>query len=252
MDDSEAEASIDAVDAKVEDEVDESPLSKEDAKVYRAVAARLNYLGPDRPDMQYAIKEAARCMSAPRECDWILLKRMGRYLIHRPRLVIEFPWQKRPSCLDGYTDSDWGGCTKSRKSTSGAVIMVGRHMIKGYSKQQKVIALSSAEAETYGMVACSAEVLGIQSCARDLGLEYTGTIYADASAALGIVMRRGIGKVRHIRTQSPWLQEAHATKRLGFEKIDGSRNPADLMTKHLSDTLQQRHLEYIGTRAAGG
>ena len=130
--------------------------------------------------------------------------------------------------------------------------MVGKHLIKGYSKQQKVLALSSAEAETYGMVACSAEVLGIQSCARDLGLECSGVIYADASAALGIVMRRGIGKVRHIRTQSLWLQEAHATKRLGFEKIDGSRNPSDLMTKHLADTLQQRHLDYIHTRAAEG
>ena len=41
-------------------------------------------------------------------------------------------------------------------------------MIKRYSKQQKVLALSSAEAETYGMVACSAELLGIQSCARDM------------------------------------------------------------------------------------
>ena len=191
-------------------------------------------------------------MSAPRECDWILLKRMGRYLLHRPRLVIEFEWQRRPGCLDGYTDSDWGGCTQSRKSTSGAVIMVGKHLIKGYSKQQKVLALSSAEAETYGMVACSAEVLGIQSCAKDLGMDYMGVIYADASAALGIVMRRGIGKVRHIRTQSLWLQEAHATKRLGFEKIDGSRNPSDLMTKHLNDTLQQRHLDYIHARSAVG
>ena len=130
--------------------------------------------------------------------------------------------------------------------------MVGKHAINSYSKQQKVIALSSAEAETYGMVACSAEVLGIQACARDMGLVYDGTIYADASAALGIVQRRGVGKVRHIRTQSLWLQEAHATKRLGFEKIDGSRNPSDLMTKHLTDTLQQRHLEYMNVSAESG
>ena len=34
--------------------------------------------------------------------------------------------------------------------------MVGKHVIKSYSKQQKVLALSSAEAETYGMVSCSA------------------------------------------------------------------------------------------------
>ena len=39
---------------------------------------------------------------------------------------------------------------------------------------------------------------------------------------------------------------------LGFEKIDGSRNPSDLMTKHLTDTLQQRHLEYINAVPTGG
>ena len=88
-------------------------------------------------------------------------------------------------------------------------IMLGKHMFKSYSKHQKVLALSSAQAETYGMVACSAELLGIQSCARDMGLVYDGTIFADASAAPGIVMRRGIGKVRHIRTQSLWLQESN-------------------------------------------
>ena len=81
---------------------------------------------------------------------------------------------------------------------------------------------------------------------------YDGVVYADASAALGIVQRRGIGKVRHIRTQSLWLQEAHATKRLAYEKIDGSRNPSDLMTKHLTDTLQQRHLNYMSTHAVSG
>ena len=37
-----------------------------------------------------------------------------------------------------------------------------------------------------------------------------------------------------------------------IEKIDGSRNPSDLMTKHLNDTLQQRHLDYIHARATEG
>ena len=131
-------------------------------------------------------------------------------------------------------------------------MMVGGHVIKSYSKQQKVLALSSAEAETYGMVACSAELLGIQACAEDMGMKLQGVVYADASAALGIVQRRGVGKVRHIRTQSLWLQEAHATKRLGYEKIDGARNPSDLMTKHLADTLQQRHLDYMNAHSASG
>ena len=69
-----------------------------------------------------------------------------------------------------------------------------------------------------------------------------GSVYADASAALGIIQRRGIGKMRHIQTQCLWLQEAHATKRLRFEKIDGSRNPSDLLTKHFSEILMDRHM----------
>ena len=233
-------------------DVDETPLAGAEAKLFRGVAARLNYLSPDRPDIQYAVKEAARTMANPRACDWGLLKKIGRYLLYWPRLQIRFAWQKRPECMDGYTDSDWAGCTKSRRSTSGAVLMIGHHCIKSSSKQQKVLALSSAEAETYGMVNCSAELLGLQACAEDLGLSYKANVYADASAALGIVMRRGIGKVRHIRTQSLWLQEAHATRRLGFEKIDGSMNPADLMTKHLSDTLLTRHLEQMRAIPMGG
>ena len=82
-----------------------------------------------------------------------------------------------------------GADVKSRESPSGAVIRLGKHMIKSYSEQQQVLALSNAEAETYGMVACSAELLGIQSCARDMGLLHEGMIYADASDALHIVYR---------------------------------------------------------------
>ena len=47
--------------------------------------------------------------------------------------------------------------------------MIGNHAIKSYSKQQKVIALSSAEAELYAMVAASAETLAVMAYAKDLG-----------------------------------------------------------------------------------
>ena len=49
--------------------------------------------------------------------------------------------------------------------------MIGRHLLKTYLRQQKTIALSSAEAELYGMTACSCEILGMQACANDLGIK---------------------------------------------------------------------------------
>ena len=54
----------------VEDEHGEdATLGPEEAKLYRAVSARLNYIAPDRADIAYAVKEAARSMSAPRVSD---------------------------------------------------------------------------------------------------------------------------------------------------------------------------------------
>ena len=70
------------------------PLRPQEATQYRALAARLNYLAMDRPDIQYATKEIARYMASPSEGNWLLIKRMARYLLDHPRLVQVYAWQR--------------------------------------------------------------------------------------------------------------------------------------------------------------
>ena len=53
----------------------------------RSVTMRAQYLALDRQDVQYASKELARCMQAPSTQSWQALKRLGRYLKGKPRLV---------------------------------------------------------------------------------------------------------------------------------------------------------------------
>ena len=60
------------------------------------------------------------------------------------------------------------------KSTSGGIIAISTHAIKTYSRQQKTVALSSAEAELYAMVAASAESLAVMAYSRDLGVKLEG------------------------------------------------------------------------------
>ena len=67
-----------------------------------------------------------------------------------------------------------------------------------------MIALSSAEAELYAMVAASAETLPFAAYARDLGLDLYCELYCNSAAVLGIAQRAGVGKVRHLRTQGLW------------------------------------------------
>ena len=230
----------------------EEELGPADARRYRAITARLNYVSADRPDIQFAVKEAARAMSTPMKRHWAVLGKIGRYLRGRPRLVLRFPWQVSQSMATTYTDSDWAGCVKTARSTSGGIVTIGDHMIKSYSRQQKVVALSSAEAELYAMVAASAETLAVIAYAKDLGIGLTGEIYTDSSAALGISQRAGIGKVRHLRTQALWVQETRVTGRLSYKKVLGSKNPADILTKHVPGELLDRHLETLGAEVAEG
>ena len=56
----------------------ECKLEKEPASKFRRVAARLNYLATDRPDIQFAVKEICRGMAAPVERHAKMLKRMAR------------------------------------------------------------------------------------------------------------------------------------------------------------------------------
>ena len=118
--------------------------------------------------------------------------------------------------------------------------------LKPYSRQQKTIALSSAEAELHAMVAASSETIGLQALCRDMGLTIQGDVYVDSSAALGIAQRVGSGKIRHVRVQALWVQEVKCNKRLKYTKVLGTRNPSDILTKHVPKDLLETHLQTLG------
>ena len=110
--------------------------------------------------------------------------------------------------------------------------MIGGHFIKGWARTPNHVTMSSAEAELIAMVKCSAELLGMRNLMKDWGVESSGVVYADSSAALAIAKRKGAGKLRHINVSSLWIQERQDKEDLGLRKVLGTENPADMMTKH--------------------
>lgn len=130
--------------------------------------------------------------------------------------------------------------------------MLGGHCIKAWSKTQKTVARSSAESELYAIVKASCEGLGAMTLMKDLGSEVKVRVHVDASAAIGIIERRGISKVRHLEVDVLWLQEAQARRMLPIAKIRGTCNPADLMTKNVGTSLQNDHLTIMHLRFEAG
>ena len=149
----------------------DGPLST----LYRGLAATLNSLSADRGDLMYAAKECARLMATTTHQAWENMLRVGRYLKGRPRVKVWYKYQDEAQELITRSDTDWAGGRRTRRSTTGGYTSYGSHLLKSWCKTQATVALSSAEAELYGLVRASAETLGLMSLYKDLGQTVGGS-----------------------------------------------------------------------------
>ena len=106
----------------------------------------------------------------------------------------------------------------------------------------KTIALLSGEAELHGINSGITQGLGLQSIAKDPGFEYKVQVHSDATAALGICRRRGLGKVRHLDVAHLWAQDAARTGIFELVKVLDSKHPADIMTKCTDKEIPEKML----------
>ena len=140
----------------------------------------------------------------------------------------------------------------TRRSTSGGVAMIGGHAIKHWSLTQPTIALSSGEAELGGICRGASIALGLQSVAHDLGIDLTVEVLTDATAAIGICRRRGLGKIRHLHVADLWVQDRVKRGDFILTKVAGSDNPADILTKYVPRDVMAKHMTFMGIAPEDG
>ena len=106
-----------------------------------------------------------------------------------------------------------------------------------------MIALSSGEAEFCGIVKGASVGLGLQSVLKDFDIHVELAIKSDATAAVAIASRRGLGKVRHTEVRQLWLQEKVNNGIIKVVKVGTHGNIADALTQHVSRESMSMHLQ---------
>nr|GEV22123.1 hypothetical protein [Tanacetum cinerariifolium] len=114
--------------------------------LYRSMIGSLMYLTASRPDIMFAVCACARNQVTPKECHMHAVKRIFRYLKGHPKLELWYP-KESPFDLVAYSDSDYGGASQDRKSTTGGCQFLGRRLISWQCKKQTIVATSTTEAE---------------------------------------------------------------------------------------------------------
>ena len=170
--DSKAAASLAAKEDNGKAELDEMDLVADEHRRLRSEGATLNYLGQDRSDIQYAVKEICQGTSRPTEEGKARIKRVARYLVGAKRLV----WKYHEKENDDERGEGWmctwtpiGRVDGREGPRAQGLLTVDGVGVEHWSRTQKARALSSGEAEYHAMVTGCAEGLGMQSLAEDLG-----------------------------------------------------------------------------------
>merc|ERR1711994_463575 len=247
-DDGDEDEEIEGAGAEDEGEILEGARLKN----YQKQAARANYLCLDRPDIGFATKESMRRLSAPTEKYEVALKKIGRYLLGNPRLINIFKYGESVATLTVEGDSDHAGCIRTRKSTSGGLIRWGSSVLKWWSKTQPTLALSSGEAELAAIVRSTSEGLGMKAMMEEFGIKVDLVVKSDAVAAIGIVKRQGLGRVRHLAVADLWVQQKAKRGEVTYCKLDGKRNTSDMLTKAVEKEVIDRHMQTLGLESRGG
>ena len=121
-----------------------------------------------------------------------------------------------------------------------------------YCRGQSLIALSSGEAEYYSLVTLAGELHYILSMALDWNLDFKVQVSIDATAAIGMVSRRGLGRAKHIDTVWLWAQEWVEQNKVKLVKRHTDDMLADLLTKFPAQGKVEKFLKGLGFVSAQG
>ena len=222
---------------------DSTPLNKKGASLYRSITGTLMFASNTaRPDIAYAVQRLTRAMSNPTEYDMIAAKRVLSYLSGTARFGIRFSsasFIKEHGLhhLQAYSDANWAGCIKTRKSTSGYAAYAAGGLICWSAALQPIVAQSSCESEFIALAELSKVILYLQAVMSEIldRPKICYQVYADNQGAIDLskndVFHR---RSKHIDVRYFFIRECVNKGAFKLDYVRTEENVADGFTKPLT------------------
>jgi hypothetical protein len=219
-------------------------------KKYQQLVGSLMYLMiRSRPDIAFAVVKLSTQMVSPAKDHYTAGIHLLRYLNGTKKRVLEFNGNSNSGII-AYSDSDWASDPQDRKSITGNFCTLANGPVSWLSRKQKTIALSSTEAEYMALSDCSRQLVWMSQLLTEVGFDIsTPLLYGDNLGSLfwstSEVQEK---RSKHIDIRYHYIWDLLKRKQINLDWIDGSKNPADILTKNLEKVKFNLFCPMLGLR----
>jgi len=230
---------------------DEERKSMENIPYRQAIGALMHLAVATRPDIAFAVGMVSRYMENPGQAHWTAVKRILRYLQGTKDQGITYN-NKNEIKLEGFSDADWGGDRKDRKSTSGYIFKLANGPISWGSKKQQIVALSTSEAEYIALALAVQEGIWIKNLLSEIlnedqhGMDQL-LIFEDNQSCMKMTKNPvNHGRTKHIDIRYHFLRDLVKKGQVKIAYKETKEMLADILTKGLSGPIHQEMMKKIG------
>ncbi len=214
------------------------PWASVDPTTYQMAIGKLLYLARcTRPDIASSVGILGQFATHPLFNHWTAVEQLFKYVKGTKDLELCLTGSKLE--IKAYSDSDWAGDLKDRKSRSGCLVYLGDSPILWSSQKQEVVAKSTTEAEYIALSSASSEVIWTRSILKELGILNEGdlnstTIYEDNKGCQLLANNPQLHpKTKHIDIRHHFINDHIMKKDIVVYECPTANMVADILTKPL-------------------
>jgi hypothetical protein len=227
-----------------------------DATAYRRIIGGLRYLVHTRPELAFAVGYLSRFMEAPHEEHMVAVKRVLRYVAGTRTHGLYYTRREEGRArLTGFSDADMAGDVDTRKSTTGIVFFLGGNIITWQSSKQKVVALSSCEAEYIAAATAACQGVWLARLVTDMAGVEPGVPELKVDNQSAIALSKNPvhhDRSKHIDTRFHYIRECIDENRIVLGHVSTEEQLADILTKALGRVRFLELHELIGVVTISG
>ncbi|RVW39236.1 Retrovirus-related Pol polyprotein from transposon TNT 1-94 [Vitis vinifera] len=223
---------------------DHLPTNKER---YQRLVGKLIYLSHTRPDIAYVVSIVSQFMYCPSEDHMDAVIQILHYLKSSPGKGLMLSKNNHLN-IEGYTDADWAGNISDRKSTSGYFTFIGGNLVTWRSKKQKVVALSSADAEFRGMVKGICELIWLKRLLTEIGFAPSSEmdLFCNNKAAIDIAHNPvQYDRTKQVEVDRNFIKQNLEKKVIRFPFGQSEDQLADILIKAISSKVFYSSLDKL-------